>query len=569
MGVMGASFQIGRSALAAYQAALTVTGQNIANVGNPDYARQSGHLRTIVGQTGTGGVAPGSGVQIKGLQRHMDQALESRLRLSIAQKNHAETNYNLLRQIESLYNELTDQDLSTGMSAMFNAFGELQNSPQDNTIRDLIVGQADAVIDNLKRLRNGLIDESEQMNDTVQATVSRVNEILDEVAQINESIVVDEATSSGVNGALRDRRDALLRELSEYMDIDTRELSNGAVNVYTGSQPLVDFDRARTLVTETEIQNELETSIVRFEDNQGRVPVQDGKLGGLLEARDEHLMDQLEGLDKLAQALIYEVNRAHTTGEGLVGYTDVTGTYAVKRTDLALNQAATGLTYPVENGTFLVKVRDERTGQVTTRQINVDLDGLGGNDTTLKDLAAALNAVPSLSASITADNRLHLETLDGTEVSFSEDSSGALAALGIATFFEGTNASNIDVNGMIREDRRLIAASLDGSDADGSNAGRLAAVGTVASDFLSGTSINEFHDSMINTLAVKTSQATTIHDASDAVYSSLMTQREGISGVSLDEEALNLTKYERAFQGASRFLSTVDRLTAEVIALLR
>ena len=62
MGLLGPSFQIGRSALAAYQAAISVVGQNIANVGNPNYTRQSGRLTPLVGGAAAGALSPGAGV---------------------------------------------------------------------------------------------------------------------------------------------------------------------------------------------------------------------------------------------------------------------------------------------------------------------------------------------------------------------------------------------------------------------------------------------------------------------------------------------------------------------------
>ena len=145
------------------------------------------------------------------------------------------------------------------------------------------------------------------------------------------------------------------------------------------------------------------------------------------------------------------------------------------RTPLLNGTARPSLPFPVQNGTFLVHVRDQATGQTTTRMIEVDLDGLNDDDTTLNSLAAALDNVPGISAAVTGDNRLQLSADSGFEVSFSEDSSHALAALGVGTFFDGTNAATIAVNSAVQDDPRLLATSLDGTPGDGRNAGRLAA----------------------------------------------------------------------------------------------
>ena len=50
---------------------------------------------------------------------------------------------------------------------------------------------------------------------------------------------------------------------------------------------------------------------------------------------------------------------------------------------------------------------------------------------------------------------------------------------------------------------------------------------------------------------------------------SLVAQREAMSGVSLDEEALALIKFERAFQGAARYITVVDELIGEMLNMVR
>lgn len=569
MALLGTAFQIGRSALAAYQAAITVTGQNIANVGNPDYARQTGRLTALHGGMTTAGIAPGSGVNLSGLERHVDEAIEARLRLALGQRSGAQTVYETLTRIESLYNELTDADLSSQLSALFGSFSDLQTDPAESTARNLLLANADAVIQTLQRRRTGILSEVSDLNNLAEQVTRTANSLAREIAELNEMVVAADARGQGGAGALRDRRDALLRQLGELVDIQTREQDNGIVNVYVGSEPLVTFNRSRGLKTQSVLENGLERVTVRFADDNGTVLLRSGKLAAIGQARDVHLAGQLTQLDELAAALIYEVNCVHSSGRGQVGYTQLTGTYAVNDPAAALNAARAGLPFPVQNGTFLVHVRDQSTGRTTTRMIEVDLDGLNDDDTTLSSLAAALDAVPGLRATVTADNRLQLTADNGFEVSFSEDNSHALAALGVATFFAGTDAATIAVNSTVRGDPRLLATSLDGSAADGRNAGRLALVGSTASALLNNMSVEDFHAAIVNGLAVDAAAASGAQVAADAVYSSLLAQREATSGVSLDEETINLMKYEQSFAGAARFLGVLDSLASEVLSLVQ
>lgn len=567
---LGGAFQIGRSALAAYQAALSITGQNIANLANPTYARQTGHLVTMHGGPSYGSVRPGAGVTMNRLTRHVDAALESRLRLSLGSRSSAEVIYQALSQTEASYNELTDQDISTQLSDFFAQFSDLETAPQSNSARNLTIATADALITTIKRLRTGLVNQIAGLNDSATTAAERAGDLASEIASLNELIVQQESDGATVAGALRDRRDDLLRDLGELMDIQVREQDNGSINVYVGSEPLIEFDRSRGPIVEIVIEDGVEIASVRFADTHGNVILTGGKLYGLLESRDRYLKDQIDRFDTLAGGLIYEVNRIHSTGVGLVGYEDLLSEYSVSDPAAALNTTNAGLPFPLENGTFIVHMRDTSTGQEITRQIHVDLDGLNGNDTTLNSLAADLNNVPGLTATVTADNRLQLVAGNGQEMWFSEDSSSCLAALGLASFLSGQDAQDIAVCDAIRTDPRLIATSLTGALNDGDNAGRMAnlVLSTSTSTLLGHRSIQDYHEALITDLAVEASAALTDHEAATAVYESLYAQREAVSGVNLDEEAINLSKFQMAYQGAARYLSVVDSLTNEIMALL-
>lgn len=568
--MLGPSFQIGRSALAAYQAALSVAGQNIANVGNPDYTRQTGRLAALAAGPSIGGIRPGAGVTLASLRRNVDEALESRLRLAAAQRSGAEQVSQSLRQTEALYNELSDQDISSQLSELFGAFGSLQTQPGDSTQRDLILGSADGLVRSFTRIRSGLVQQVRELNDQATVVANHANSIIGEVARLNQQVVVAEADGVTVASALRDRRDSLIRDLGEIMDITTREQPGGAVNVYINSQPLVDFNRSRGIAVDRVLEDGLEIASVRFADDRTPITVREGKLAGLLTSRDSYIRDQLTRLDTLAGGLIYEVNKIHSSGAGLVGYTALTSERAVRSTSAVLNTTDAGLPFPVRNGTFFVKVRDVESGAVTTRQIDIDLDGLNGNDTTLESLRAQLDAVPGVTATIGADNRLSLSADNGSDISFADDNSGVLAALGLATFFKGTNAATIGIADAVDADPRLIAASVSGAANDGENAGRMAqlAASDVTSALLGNRSIANYHSDMVGDLAVIGGAALDGYEAADAVYQGLYAQRESISGVSLDEEAINMTKYERAYQGAARYITVLNEMTDEVLRLL-
>jgi flagellar hook-associated protein 1 FlgK len=126
------------------------------------------------------------------------------------------------------------------------------------------------------------------------------------------------------------------------------------------------------------------------------------------------------------------------------------------------------------------------------------------------------------------------------------------------------------VSDTIRSDVGKIASSLTGAKNDADNAGRIARLASSEnkSVLLGNRSIQDFHLDMVGDLAIEAGGARTTAEASDAVFSALFAQRESVSGVSLDEEAINLTQFETAYQGAARYLSVVDELTTEILRLI-
>lgn len=575
--MLGGTFQIGRSALASYQAAIAISGQNIANAANPDYARQTGRLTAQLGGP-IFGVSPGGGVLLSELNRHVDEALQARLRDAMGRRDGAQVLYAALSQTEAMYNELSEDDISTQLSEFFAAWAQLQTNPQDVSSRNLIVSKADGLITSMQRMREGLVRQVQDLNTQAAAAAEVVNGLAADLSELNELIVQQESNGRTVAAALRDRRDALLNDLGSLVDITVREQRNGGINVYIGSEPLVQFDRPREIVVETVLEDGLEVASLRFADNgssvlaarSGRGAEPGGRLPALLSARDAYVRDQLDRFDQLARGLIFEVNKLHSSGVGLVPHDHVVSEYAVDDVNAALNSPEAGLPFTPVNGTLIVHVRDKATGAEITRQIEVDLDGLNGDDTTLTSLAAALDAIPGLDAVVTADRRLELTGGNGQAFWIEDDRSAVMAALGVGGFFTGTDAASMDIVGAIRGDVNRIASSASGAKNDAANAGRIARLASSerVSGLLGNRSIQDFHLDMVGDLAVEAAGAATAAQSADAVHAALFAQREAISGVSMDEEAINLAQFQTAYQGAARYLSVVDELTTEIMQLL-
>jgi len=576
MGLLNSALQIGRSALLSYQGALQTVGNNISSAGSPDYTRLAPQLDPIQGSLIANDLQPGAGVALTDIQRYIDDALEGRLRLAIGGEESAAARQVALAPIETYFDDLSGAGVATRLTDFFNRFAELQNTPEDPAVRDLTLAGGTALAESLRTLRAQLATLGADLDGQIGDLVARADDIADEIADLNAQISTGEAGRRGQATALRDQRDALLRELSELFDVTVREQPDGSMNVYVGSEALIQGASSRGLVAVTETDGEFARTSVRFADTNQQIEVRNGRLAGLIVARDQNAYGQIAEIDKLAAALIADVNRIHADGQGLAGYRSVTGDFDVLSTTAALDSANAGLSNPPQSGSFYVTVADDATATPVGYRIDVNLDAAGGG-ASLESLVADFNTqVSGVTASVTSDRRLAFTADAGFSFTFGydgqearADTSHVLAAMGINTFFNGTDARNIAVSPTLQANPSLIAAASVYLPGDGANAGRIAAMDTAPSGPLSDLSILEFYNSVATAVAVTASGANADVDATGAVRSSLQAQKESISGVNLDEEAIALVKYERAFQGAARFVTVVDQLLGELVALIR
>ncbi len=569
MGLTGA-LQVGKSGLLAHQAAIQVTGSNLANAATPGYKRRSVELSPLSDQRIDRDNFIGRGVEIASITREVNEALEARLRTAITDENGSATTQELLAQIEGIQAELSDVDLSTRLTEYFGAWSQLSTNPQDASLRTLVIQEADNLTAFIRDLRDAYGSLEKQTVDQLALAVREADDVLTRIEEINEQITAAEA-GRGDSGGLRDQRDQLLAQLSTSLNISTYEQDNGQVNVFVGSLPLIlnGDSRGLELRSETLTDGTVQHNVVVSEDGSV-LDTSKGQLGAQVAFRNGSLQGAIDAIDQLAGQIIFQTNRVHSTSQGLSLRNSHDGTVRVTDATAALNDtAATELEFTPQHGSFQLHLTSRATGIRETSTISVDLDGIGGADTTLNDLAASISAVTGVTATVTADGRLTLagDTAD-TLVSFSDDSSGVLAALGVNGFFDGQDAFDIAVNADVAADPRLLAAAKEHLPGDNRAALAVADLANTALDDLNGLSITEHWRRHVEDVSVELSRARDQRESDSVVRENLQTQQAALSGVNADEEAINLLQYQRAYQASARFISVVDELMQTLISLV-
>ncbi|MBX3447982.1 MAG: flagellar hook-associated protein FlgK [Planctomycetaceae bacterium] len=551
-------------ALGLFSLGIQVAGQNINNASTPGYVRDELTVEAAAPYR-VGGVIVGGGARAVGIRQVLDRFLETRIHQANTDAAGGQARTAAFEQLELSLQEFSDSDLSSSLNRFLNELQSIVNQPDDAALRSSVIQSGVRFASDIQSLRSRLGEVQLSFNEQLTSVVGEANSLISQIEKLNQQI--NQLEAGGLNnsdaGGLRVQRLSAIDRLSQIMPIRAIEQSSGMVDIYSGSEYLVLNGVSQRLETFTTSNGDGTANVqVRFSRTQSTFTGLNGQLGGLIDGRDQILGGFLKQLDTLTQGVISAVNQVHASGEGTAGFTTVTGTQYVADTSAALNSA--GIPFSIKHGGFDVKVVNLTTGLTTTTRVAIDLDGIG-TDTSLTSLAAAIDGIDNLSASITPDGRLQIKTADGHEVRFADDSSGALAALGINTFFKGTSSLDIAVNDRLLADQRLLATGQGGGPTDNRNAVALAKSLESGNSALNGLSATRFYEQMVGTVAATAATERAVTNGFTSFRDTLKTQREQTSGVSLDEEAIRVMNLQRNYQAAARIISVVDELLNTLI----
>jgi len=557
------------NALRINQLGLQVVGNNIANVNTPGYIRQE-LIQAPANGYKAGGLIIGQGVQAVGIQQKLDTFVIERLRQTQSQLSYQEQLEGTNSQIESLINELSDKDFSSNLSRFANAFQDIANQPGSDSVRTLTISRGQELATQLKTLHSQVGDIAKRNQSEIRAAATDINRVVENIAKLNQRIVESEGGSLSNSDAvgLRDERLKALDELCSFVDISVSEEPTGAVTVFVGGDYLVSNGIPRLVKASLNSSPEGSGALeIRLVDTDAAIQITGGKVKGLYESAAAATSTGFQGkLNSLASDIIRVVNRIHSQGQGLKGFGITTGDTVLKSTLVPIEQSSPNL--DIDNGSFTIEVRDTKTGKLKTVDILVRQQGLS-SDTTAQQLAASIDSIDGISSRITNDGRFEIKTdSEGVRFSFSNDTSGVLAALGINTFFRGNSASNIEVRPTIVSDPSQLAASNKGLGNGADNALRIAEAFSKPTELLGGRSVNALYDSLIadTTRDINTQKGVT--DGLRNFKQMLEAQNLGISGVNLDEEAVKMLLYQRAFQATSKLISVAAEMLDTLVNII-
>ena len=553
------TLQMAKNAMFAARTGIEVASNNIANADTPGYIRERAILTPSAPQR-TGNLITGSGVHVEGVVRQVNVYLQERMRYAVSDMANGEAQESVYVELESAIGELSESDLSTALSEFFNRLNDVLNQPEGSSVRKLAVLEGQRLAEMVRQLDGRVSDVRTLTNDQIVHAVNDVNELVNAIAMLNTQIVEMELGGHVASDAvgLRDKRDKALEDLARLVNIQVEEQDSGATNVFVGGDYLV-FDGTSQFVTMVKnVDRGQLVAELRLSRTDSVLQASAGEIAGLVTARDDVLGGFLDDLDSFTRSLIFEFNKLHSSGQGLGGYDALRSEHRIDDADAPLDEA--GLVYTPVDGEFQVQVINRETGLTKTADVEVQLNGLE-EDTTFEGLIAALDAIEGLSAERAGNGQLLLRSeSEDYEFTFANDSSGILAALGINTFFTGTAGSDIRVHEALDQDAGKLAVSLSGVGHDTENGQRLAQFLTTPLESRDNVTLAAVYEQWMAATAQSSSLAQAVAEGYRSFHATLEGEHLGLSGVSLDEEALNMMTFQRTYQAAARVVSTISEL---------
>jgi flagellar hook-associated protein 1 len=316
--------EIGKSALFANQQAISVTGHNIANVNTPGYSRQQVTFAENRPEDGSPGQI-GTGVLAETVRRSFDAFVEQQLLVSRERLGEYTASSNALAQLEPLFGDANNLGIGAGLNEFFGALQDVATSPNDLSARTVFLSKATAVAGRFNQAAADLTAAQGFLDRQVGQTVTDVNRLTSQIAELNAKIAGAESSGQQAND-LRDERGVALADLGGLIEVSSIEDATG-LTIFTGrGHTLVDKERAYQLIGVPDPGNN-SLLAVHYDAGAGATinlssVIQSGKLKGLLDVRDQTIPSLRVSLDTLASEVVTQVNQQHRLGFGLDGSTN-------------------------------------------------------------------------------------------------------------------------------------------------------------------------------------------------------------------------------------------------------
>jgi len=348
-------FGIGLSALNAAQTGLLTAGHNIGNAATPGFHRQEIVQRAALPQaTGAGYI--GNGVEVATVKRMYNEFLAGQVVNAQGQAAQFDTYYGHIKQLDDMLGD-SSAGLAPALQDFFDATHDVAAFPSSVPSRQAMLSASQSLVSRLHALQDRYAEIREGVNDEITASVTDINSYAQQIASLNNRIVIAQSASreQPVNDLL-DQRDQLVLELNRTVSASVVKQGDGTYNVFIGNgQALVVGSNALSLKA-APVPSDPGRMGIAYQSGGNAVwipesSLQGGALGGYLAFRSGTLDVAQNALGRIAVGLAQKFNDQHKLGQDLQGVlgTDYFSVPTPTVTGNGANAAASTITAAVTN----------------------------------------------------------------------------------------------------------------------------------------------------------------------------------------------------------------------------
>lgn len=606
---------IGSQAVNTFKKGLEVTSHNVTNIETEGYHRQRAEISSN-GQT-VGTQFNGAGSQVDSVNRIYSQYIQNQLVSANSAMNRYDEQLKLGKQLEGVV-AANDGGVQEFIQRFFDSIQNLASNPTSSTTGRVVLDEARNLESHMGNISTVLKETNAQVNNQIKDVAKEINNRLESLKNINNQVV--SAVNLGTQAPLdlMDKREQIVFELSEYMDVKAYYQKNGRVDIYTGDGrlPLLgDNTLTQLKVKSSEFGDDNRMEVYMSISGEDRVvssQITGGELGGILDFRKNMLDTSMNELGVTINAMVASTNWQHYQGWDLNGnagqdFFEPMSTTAIHSSK---NQGS-------EDGTNIKVTFNPNSGVSEPPYSNV-VGGINDQPATYGDKKTYLNnALSSLGdfkardyliqsdgaggfkffdnatkQDITADaveNPVGKFQLDGLEFDLSSPAMGTMVNRDsflvkphqaiLNNFHKDITDTNalatrgqtpVDANASGSLDDEVPGPAAYGDNVNMANIANLASMKLLYADKngQSSETLLGGYSRMATSVGMYVRGTEIQLSSQTSVFDQMKSRMESESGVNLDEEATNLMKFQQAYQASAQIISTAQSIFQTLIGVM-
>ena len=580
---------IGTSALYTYQAAINTTAHNISNAETQGYTRQE--LNTSASKPisiySSYGMA-GTGVTGTSITQIRNNYYDVKFRQNTSSFVEYEKKAYYLNQVQNHMNELNDDGFIKALNNLSGSLQDLSTDPSSSSAKTAAMQFASSMANYVNSVAKSLQEVQQEANEEIKTSVDRINSLSQQITTITKQINALEVAGQTAND-LRDARNLLIDELSKYANITVSEnvVTNGTgmttYIVKLDDKVLINTTEYNTLscvprdykVNETDVDGIYDVYWSDGEEFNDSSLSLTGALAGLFAARDGNNAVNFTGKVTAQDKNSITIQNANCNDELQLNIPASgkiqLGNHLVSYKSFELKKEADGTyTYTFELDETDEGSKHDFVGTSASVGDSVDYKGIpyfmAKLNEFVRTLSKEINTIHKKGTSL--DGKTGIDFFTAKDLVTGEDKTlyGEGEAMNASNTYYQMNCLNFSVSATIKNDPNAICTAYSTTN------------GVEETDLLKDlikklsdtTMFNQgtpsaFLQAIVADIGIYTKEAQTAAKSQENIVASVDIQRMSVSGVDADEEAMNLVRYQNAYNLSAKVIQVMDELYDRLI----